>query len=306
MKSKTIILTVVAALLLSACGTTSTVPVTGRKQRISVSDDAILTQSFNEYNQYMSKVKKSTDAANTQMVQRVGQRLANAVETYLNQNGYSNLVKNYKWEFNLVQDNSANAFCMPGGKIVVYEGLLPYTKNETALAIVLGHEIAHAVARHSQEQLSKQQTQQTILGIAGAALGAAGVNTNGVSSWANLGLNVLNCKYSRANESEADHMGLIFAAMAGYNPDEAVPFWERMASGSNSNSIALFSDHPSDAQRIADIKGWLPEAEKYYKAATPAVTTTTAAKTTTAKKSTTATKKKTATSTKKRTTRKRR
>lgn len=304
MKSKTILLTVVAALLLSACGTTSTVPVTGRKQRISVSDDAILTQSFNEYNSYMKKVKKSTDVANTQMVQRVGQRLANAVETYLTNNGYASLVKNYKWEFNLVQDNSANAFCMPGGKIVVYEGLLPYTKNETALAIVLGHEIAHAVARHSQEQLSKQQTQQTILGIAGVALGAAGVNTDGVSSWANLGLNVLNCKYSRENESEADHMGLIFAAMAGYNPDEAVPFWERMASGSNSNTIALFSDHPSDAQRIADIKGWLPEAEKYYRAAKPAViTTTTSNSSTVNKKTTTTTKRKT--TTKKRTTRKR-
>lgn len=304
MKSRIILLTVVAAFLLSACGTTSTVPVTGRKQRISVSDDAILTQSFNEYNQYMNKVKKSTNVANTQMVQRVGQRLANAVETYLNQNGYSNLVKNYKWEFNLVQDNSANAFCMPGGKIVVYEGLLPYTRNETALAIVLGHEIAHAVARHSQEQLSKQQTQQTIMGIAGVALGAAGVNTDGVTPWANLGLNVLNCKYSRANESEADHMGLIFAAMAGYNPDEAVPFWERMASGSNSNTIALFSDHPSDAQRIADIKGWLPEAEKYYRAAKPAVTTTTTPKSSTvSKKTTTTTKRKT--TTKKRTTRKR-
>lgn len=302
MKTRNILLSLVAVLLLGACGTTSTVPITGRKQRISVSDDAILSQSFQEYNSYMQKVKKSTNVANTQMVQRVGTRLANAVDTYLKNNGYADLTKNYKWEFNLVQDNTANAFCMPGGKIVVYEGLLPYTKDEACLAIVLGHEIAHAVARHSQEQLTKQQTEQTITGLAGIALGTAGINTDGLSSWASLGLNLLNCKYSRANESEADHMGLIFAAMAGYNPDEAIPFWQRMQSGSSSNTIALFSDHPTDAKRIQDIKGWLPEAEKYYQAYKASHTSDASTTLRISSKSTSKTKK----TTKKSTTKKRR
>ena len=134
------------ASVMLACGTTSTVPITGRKQRLLVSDEQILSLSNQQYRQYMAKAKVSTNPTNTAMVKRVGQRLANAVTTYLSANGLGAEVKNYQWEFNLVQDNAANAFCMPGGKIVVYEGLLPYTKDEASLAIVLGHEIAHAVA----------------------------------------------------------------------------------------------------------------------------------------------------------------
>ena len=150
----------VALMMMTSCGTTQTVPLTGRTHRISVSDEQVLSLSNQEYTKYMATAKKSTNAQHTAMVQRVGRKLATAVETYLKQNGFANDVKNYAWEFNLVQDKSANAFCMSGGKIVVYEGLLPYTQNETALAIVLGREIAHAVATHSAEQLTKQQHQQ--------------------------------------------------------------------------------------------------------------------------------------------------
>lgn len=300
MKSlKNFALVAVATLVLASCGTTQKVPLTGRSHRISVSDEQVLSLSNQEYTKYMATAKKSTNAANTAMVKRVGQRLANAVETYLKQNGYANDIKNYSWEFNLVQDNSANAFCMPGGKIVVYEGLLPYTQNETCLAIVLGHEIAHAVAKHSAEQLTKQQNQQIGTNILGNVLNQTVGNGVGnvASAVAGQYFSFRNLKYSRDNETEADYMGLIFAAMAGYDPQQAIPFWKRMSSGSSSNKNDIFSDHPSDAKRIAALEQEMPKALEYYKAATKATTSSTAttAKKTTAKKTTT-TKKKTTSS----------
>lgn len=225
------------------------------------------------------------------MVKRVGQRLATAVETYLKQVNRLDAIQNYNWEFNLVQDNSANAFCMPGGKIVVYEGLLPITQDESSLAIVLGHEIAHAVAKHSAEQLSTQAKQNVGAKVLGAVLGVAGASnaTSILTQTAfSLGTKLSSLKYSRDNENEADYMGLVFAAMAGYDPSVAVNFWQRMASNSQNRKLAFLSDHPSDANRIANIKKWLPVAKKYYK---PVVTST--HKTTTTKKSTTSKKKKT-------------
>lgn len=221
MKSlKNLALVAMTSLVLASCGTTQQVPLTGRTHRISVSDEQVLSLSNQEYTKYMASAKKSKNATQTAMVRRVGQRLATAVETYLKQNGFANDLKNYSWEFNLVQDNSANAFCMPGGKIVVYEGLLPYTQNETCLAIVLGHEIAHAVAKHSAEQLSKQQNQQIGTNILGSVLNqAVGSGVGDVASAvAGQYFSFRNLKYSRDNETEADYMGLIFAAMAGYDP----------------------------------------------------------------------------------------
>ena len=230
----------VALMMMTSCGTTQTVPLTGRTHRISVSDEQVLSLSNQEYTKYMATAKKSTNVQHTAMVQRVGRKLATAVETYLKQNGFANDVKNYAWEFNLVQDKSANAFCMPGGKIVVYEGLLPYTQNETALAIVLGHEIAHAVAKHSAEQLTKQQNQQVGTNILGNVLNQAVGSGVGdlASAVAGKYFSFRNLKYSRDNETEADYMGLIFAAMAG--------------------------DHPSDAKRIAALQKEMPTALKYY------------------------------------------
>ena len=287
--TKQVLLFIAAALLFAACGTTSTVPITGRKHRISVSDEQVLSLSKQEYDKYMQTAKKSTNAANTAMVERVGRRLANAVETYLKNNGYADEVKNYSWEFNLVQNSAANAFCMPGGKIVVYDGLLPYTKDEASLAIVLGHEIAHAVAKHSAEQLSKQQNQQVAGQVLSGVLGAVGASSE-VSQMAQvgfgLGTQLGNLHYSRENESEADYMGLIFAAMAGYNPNAAVTFWERMAQASQNNGPAFLSDHPSDASRIAAIKKELPEAMKYYNAAVAAGKKASVNTTTKSKKST--------------------
>lgn len=276
MKSiKSLALTALVVATFASCGTTQTVPLTGRTHRISVSDEQVLSLSNQEYTKYMASAKKSTNAQNTAMVKRVGQKLATAVETYLKQNGYANDVKNYSWEFNLVQDQSANAFCMPGGKIVVYEGLLPYTQNETSLAIVLGHEIAHAVAKHSAEQLTKQQNQQTGTSILGTVLNQTVGNGVGnvASAVAGQYFSFRNLKYSRDNETEADYMGLIFAAMAGYDPQQAIPFWQRMAQGNSSNQSDIFSDHPSDAKRIAALQQAMPTALKYYKPATTATST---------------------------------
>ncbi|MCI7118740.1 M48 family metallopeptidase [Prevotella sp.] len=300
MRKVRFMLMALAAAIVMSCGTTRTVPITGRKQNILVSDEQVLSLSNKEYTNYMKSAKLSTNSANTAMVKRVGQRLATAVEMYLSEHGMQAETKEYSWEFNLVQDQSVNAFCMPGGKIVVYEGLLPVTKDEASLAIVLGHEIAHAVAKHSAEQMSKQIKNQYGTEILGQVLNAAGVSS-GTTQLAQIiaqkGLQFRSLKYSRDNESEADRMGLIFAAMAGYDPNVAVSFWQRMAQMTgNSNQSDVFSDHPSDAKRIAAIKQELPEALTYYK---PVVTTTSNKKTSTTKKKTTTSSKKKKTNTKK-------
>lgn len=272
MKSRiTILLFVLSAMLFASCGTTSTVPITGRKQHLLVSDEQVLSLSNQQYQEYMKTAKLSTNSANTAMVKRVGQRLANAVMTYLNANGLGNEASEYQWEFNLVQDKNVNAFCMPGGKIVVYDGLLPVTRDEASLAIVLGHEIAHAVAKHSAERLSNQVRQQYGSQILGTVLSGAGAGTElqQISSTVfGIGSSIGSAAYSRKQESEADHLGLIFAAMAGYNPEGAVAFWQRMSASTGGGSSSLFSDHPSDATRIQDIQKWMPEALKYYKGGT--------------------------------------
>ena len=287
-KVKFVLMALVAAIVVS-CGTTRTVPITGRKQNILVSDEQVLSLSNQEYSDYMKSAKLSTNAANTAMVKRVGQKLATAVEAYLNNHGLAAETKQYSWEFNLVQDKSANAFCMPGGKIVVYDGLLPYTQNEASLAIVLGHEIAHAVAKHSAEQMSKQIKNQYGTQILGSVLNAAGVSsstTQLAQIIAQKGLQFRSLKYSRDNETEADRMGLIFAAMAGYDPNVAVSFWQRMSQGNNSNQSDMFSDHPSDAKRIAAIKQELPEALTYYNPPKTTVKKTTTTKKKTVRKTT--------------------
>lgn len=277
MKKIGLFLSALFMMALISCGTSNTVPITGRKQHLLVSDEQVLSLSNKEYSDYMKTAKASTNATHTAMVKRVGKRLANAVELYLREHGQSNEIKNYQWEFNLVQDNTANAFCMPGGKIVVYEGLLPITQNESALAIVLGHEIAHAVAKHSAEQLSSQIRSQYGSKILGAVLTSTGVSSTTSAVAQNvfgLGSKFSSLHYSRKNESEADYMGLIFAAMAGYDPNVATNFWQRMAASSSNTTPAFLSDHPSDAKRIADIQKWMPEALKYYK---PIITTTSSA-----------------------------
>ena len=285
-------------MLVASCGTTNTVPITGRKTHLLVSDAEILSLSTQQYNEFMKGAKASTNANNVALVKRVGQRLATAVENFLRNNGYEKEIQNFQWEFNLVADTQVNAFCMPGGKIVVYEGILPVTQDEASLAIVLGHEIAHAVAKHSAEQMSKKIRQQKGTQIAGSVL-SAGVGSgvaSVITSAASLGFNFANLKYSRDNESEADHLGLIFAAMAGYDPQVAISFWQRMDMNSGGSQKSEFlSDHPSDEKRIAALQKEMPEALKYYNPPTPAPTAKKATPKKTTAKKTTSTKKKTTT-----------
>ena len=273
--------------LMAACGTTRTVPLTGRTQKVA--DNAqMLSLSLQEYQTYMKSAKKSANAQNTAMVVRVGQRLAAAVEAYLKQSGYESELQGYQWEFNLVQNSEVNAWCMPGGKIVVYEGLLPVTQTEDALAIVLGHEIAHAVAMHSAEQYQKKLNQQgglqagavlaQVLGV-GSAITSVGVEA------ASQYLSFRNLKYSRDHETEADQLGLIFAAMAGYDPQSAIGLWQRMGS---SNVPEWQSSHPSNETRIANLQKEMPTALQVYqavKANQTSTTTTKKAATTTTKSS---------------------
>ena len=278
MRQLKVILFFVVTVVLVGCGTAHTVPITGRTQSLMVEDGQVLSLATQQYQEFMKSAKLSTNATNTAMVKRVGQNLANAVTSYMNAAGLGSELANFNWTFNLVQDNQANAWCMPGGLIVVYEGILPITQDESSLAIVMGHEIAHAVARHSAEQMSTQMKQQQGLQIGAALAGMLGMGTNTSSLISGIvanGFNFKNLSYSRDHESEADHMGLIFAAMAGYDPQTAVTFWQRMAAGKTNTTSEFLSDHPSDATRISQIQGWMPEALKYYKKGGTTTTTST-------------------------------
>lgn len=251
-------------LLFAGCGS---VPVTGRKQLNLVSNQEVLTLSLQQYDEFMKSAPVSTDKTNTAMVQRVGRNIANAVETYLKNNGYADELASYAWEFNLVKSTDVNAFCMPGGKIVVYEGILPITQNETGLAVVIGHEVAHAVAKHSNERMSQQLVTQYGTAAVGTALGGA---SQGVQQAAAVALGLgsqygILLPYSRKQELEADELGLIFMAMAGYDPTAASAFWTRMSQNSGGSTPEFMSTHPSDNTRIQQIQKYLPEALKYYK-----------------------------------------
>lgn len=263
MKLKNLILTLTVAVLVAAC---STVALTGRKQLLLVPDSEVLAMSEQSYTEFIQQSPLSTDKVTTDMVKRVGSRIAAAVVTYMKSVGRESEVANYSWEYNLVQSNDINAFCMPGGKIVVYTGILPVTQIETGLAVVLGHEIAHAVARHSSEQMSQQIMLETGGSLIGGLIGNASQSTqNVIGTIYGLGGQIGTLKFSRNMELEADKLGLIFMAMAGYDPNYAVTFWTRMAQQSGGTTIEWLSTHPSDATRIADIQKDLPEALKYYK-----------------------------------------
>lgn len=261
---KLIGLLVSALLLLSGCGS---VPVTGRKQMLLVSDSEVLTSSLTQYSEYMKSAPLSTDAKGKAMVTRVGKKIAAATEKYLNENGLANEVKNFAWEFNLVKDNQMNAFCMPGGKIVVYEGLLKLVSSDDELAVVVGHEVAHAVAKHSNERISQQLLTQYGAQVLNEALSNKSARIQQIGNTVyGLGAQYgVTLPFSRKHESEADYMGLIFMTMAGYNPNVAITFWQKMSTSGGASVPEFMSTHPSDATRINDIKKYLPELEKYKK-----------------------------------------
>lgn len=257
------------AILLSSYGLYSCYsnPITGRKSLNLVDESSMRQMASQEYATFLSTNQTVKGTRDAEMVARVGSRLATAVQQYLASKGQSDLISGYQWEFNLVNNNEANAWCMPGGKVVAYSGILPIAQNEAGLAVVMGHEIAHAIARHANERMSQQMAAQGVGEALSVAISSKPAVTQQIfGTLFGLGANGALLKYSRDQESEADEMGLIFMAMAGYNPNEAVNFWQRMAAQSSGSKPPEFlSTHPSDARRINQIKQWIPTAMQYYK-----------------------------------------
>jgi predicted Zn-dependent protease len=255
------------ALGLAACSQNA---ITGRSQLSLYNESELQSMAAQQYAQFLSenKVVSASGSKDAEMVRRVGQRLTAAINQYYSQQGLTAELEGYKWEYNLVDAKEVNAWCMPGGKIVVYTGLLPVTQNEAALAAVVGHEIAHALAKHGNERMSQQAVQQ----LGGVALQTAVANKSAAAqnlllSAYGIGSNVgALLPFSRKQELEADRYGLIFSAMAGYNPQEAIALWERMKAASNgSKPPEILSTHPAEDTRIQKLREMMPEALKYYK-----------------------------------------
>jgi predicted Zn-dependent protease len=263
---KKILLTVIIfVLFIQAC---SVVPLTGRKQLNLVPESEMISMSFSSYTDFMKVNPPSTDKANTNMVKEVGSDISAAVIKYFNDNNLASRLEGYQWEFNLVKnDSTPNAWCMPGGKVVVYSGILPYTRDKNGLAVVISHEIAHAVARHGNERMSQELLVQFGSIALSEAISQKPEQTKSIFNSAyGIGSQVgVLLPFSREHELEADRLGLIFMAMAGYDPQGAIPFWERMSAMGGKKPPEFISTHPSDASRISKIKAAMPEALQYYK-----------------------------------------
>ena len=258
------ILIFIITLFIISCGS---VPFTGRRQLQLVSNDEVIALSLQQYQEFMRTAPVERGTANAQMVGRVGNRIAKAVETFYASNGYESELANFTWEFNLVADKNVNAFAMPGGKVVVYSGLLPVTQTEEALAVVIGHEIAHVIAHHSNERLSQQIALQYGGAIAGGLLGNSESTRQIASTVFGLGAQYgVMMPYARRQELESDEIGVIIMAIAGYDPRVAIPFWTRMAEASGSAGVPEFlSTHPADSRRIERLVSIMPTALQYYK-----------------------------------------
>lgn len=264
---KIIIFLLTAVVAVSGCSQNA---ITGRNQLSLFSEATLQQEALTQYRSFLgdSKVVSTTANKDAEMVKRVGGRIATAIKTYYTNKGLASELDGYNWEFNLVNDPQVNAWCMPGGKVVVYTGLLPITQNEAGLAVVMGHEITHAIAHHGNERMS-QATLAQGLQVAGDVFTSNRAQANSIFNnifgpAAQLGVLLPN---SRKQELESDRYGLIFAAMAGYNPQESIPFWQRMAKASEGgNKPPVFmSTHPTDEARIAQLKKYMPEALSYYK-----------------------------------------
>lgn len=261
---------IVFILLVSFAISCRTVPITGRRQLALLPSSQMLSLSQTSYGQFLNENKgklATGNSAEAQLVQKVGRNIQQAVEKYMRENGMQDRISEFEWEFNLVNDKSANAWAMPGGKVVVYSGILPITKTEAGLATVMGHEVAHAVARHGNERMSQQLAAQ--LGGMGlqAALSSQPQQTQQIFQAAyGVGAQVgVLLPFSRTHESEADKLGTVFMAMAGYNPEEAIPFWERMrAQAGGASQPEFLSTHPSHDTRIRNLRKYVNEAKKYY------------------------------------------
>jgi predicted Zn-dependent protease len=258
------LLLAVVALSVGGC---AEVPITHREGLHLVPESELLTLSLQQYDQVIKESKLSSDQVKTRMVKKVGEKIARSAEAFLKESGQSGKIKTYHWEFNLIEDDkTVNAWCMPGGKVAVYTGILPYTRDETGLAVVLGHEIGHALADHGNERMS----QVLLANMGGMALSVALSQEPGATHdlfMAAFGAGVTVgalLPYSRLHESEADRIGLVLMARAGYDPREAIPFWERMSKASKTRPPEFLSTHPAPESRIENLKNYLPEALAYY------------------------------------------
>lgn len=261
MKLKNRIISIIAIFIVVSCATN---PFTGKKTMAlpGTENSSLFPASFQQYDKFLSENKVIKGTADAAMVKRVGQKIAVAAERWLNANGHVGYLKDYKWEYNLVDDKAVNAWCMPGGKIVVYTGILPIAKGEAGLAAILGHEVSHALANHGQQRMSASMLQQ---------IGAVGLN---VALQDNKNLGLFNQAYgigsqvgvmlpfSRSHETEADTIGLTLMAIAGYNPEEAVELWKRMSQQGGQAPPEFLSTHPSNESRIANLKALVPQAKE--------------------------------------------
>lgn len=246
----------------------STVPITGRKQLALVPDSQLLPLSFSSYKEVISQSKLSNNQEQTELVKKVGKRIQVAVESFMNQHNMTGELEGYAWEFNLIEDKTVNAWCMPGGKVAFYSGIMPICQDEAGVAVVMGHEVAHAIANHGGERMSQGLIQQ----LGGVALAVAIRNEPEETQMLYYSAYAIGSTYgamlpfSRLHESEADKLGLVFMAMAGYDPHEAPKFWQRMDQlAGQSQPPQWMSTHPSHDSRIENLNAYMPTAMSYYK-----------------------------------------
>ncbi len=264
MKTNFLFASILAVVFIWSC---TKVPITGRRQMKLLPDAKLIQLSTQEYSKFIAaNTLMPASDSNTIMVKKVGNKIAAEIQKYLVAQKQAKRLNGYKWEFNLIQSTTVNAWCMPGGKVVVYTGLLPVTKNEDGLAVVMGHEIAHAIANHGNERMSQQMAIQTGGKALAIAMDQSPAQTAAIFNQCyGIGSSLGALAYSRKHESEADKLGLCFMAMAGYDPNSSVAFWERMAKMGGAGAPQILSTHPSDATRIKDIKEYMPKAMKFYK-----------------------------------------
>lgn len=265
MKKRNILFAVISfAVALVVLATCATNPLTGKTTMALVGNDELLASSFQQYDAFLNESTVITGTADAKLVEKVGNNIRKAAELWLASEGASSYLDGYAWEYKLVKDDNVNAWCMPGGKIVVYTGILPITQSEAGLATVMGHEVSHAILNHAQQRMSAATLQE--LGAAGVSLvsGSKSPETQQLlMTIYGAGSDMFGMlPFSRKHESEADEIGLTLMAIAGYNPDDAVPFWERMSAGGGSGVPEFLSTHPSDTTRISNLKKWIPGAKE--------------------------------------------
>lgn len=261
MNFKNVVVALGVTVMYLSCATN---PFTGNKTLALVPNSQIFPTAFAQYNQFLSENKVVKSTANAEMITRVGQRIAAASERWLDANGYKGYLKDYRWEYNLVEDKAVNAWCMPGGKIVFYTGILPIAENETAIAAIMGHEVAHALANHGQQRMSSGLLQQ--IGAVGVGVATNNKSTEAQKAWMTaygVGSTVgVMLPFSRSHESQADEIGVKLMAIAGYNPEESVELWKRMKANSGGQAPPeILSTHPSNDSRIANLAQLIPGAK---------------------------------------------